>query len=132
MTSINYHTATLTVPWNLNLTDDAKGLSFKTFHHNNIVSFSDNNFSNPTLAVQFKADCSSCSGSTNISTDLRGVRSHALSGDGRTLLISSSSFDDYLITAYGFSDTSFSNPTLVSSFYALNDGGSNYGVNRRG
>ena len=134
MTSINYHTATLTVPWNLNLTDDAKGLSFKTFHHNNIVSFSDNNFSNPTLAVQFAHDCSSCTGSNNISFDApagsnRGVRAHALSGDGRTLLISSNTVDDYIIKTYGFSDTSFSNPTLVSSFYALNDGGSNYGVN---
>ena len=67
-----------------------KVFRFKTFHHNNIVSFSDNNFSNPTLAVQFAHDCSSCTGSNNISFDApvgsnRGVRAHALSGDGRTL-----------------------------------------------
>ena len=108
----------------MNLTDDATALSF-TGSENNIVTFSDNNFSNPSLALQFAHDCSSCTGNNNISFDApaggnRGVRAHALSGDGRTLLISSNTSGDYIIKGYGFSDTSFSNPTLISSFYALN------------
>ena len=124
ITSINYHTLGNNIPYNLNLTDDATALSF-TGSENNIVTFSDNNFSNPSLALQFAHDCSSCTGNNNISFDApaggnRGVRAHALSGDGRTLLISSNTSDDYIIKAYGFSDTSFSNPTLISSFYALN------------
>ncbi len=124
ITSINYHTLGNNIPYNLNLTDDATALSF-TGSENNIVTFSDNNFSNPSLALQFKHDCSSCSGNNNISFDApaggnRGVRAHALSGDGRTLLISSNTSGDYIIKGYGFSDTSFSNPTLISSFYALN------------
>ena len=124
ITSINYHTLGDNIPYNLNLTDDATALSF-TGSENNIVTFSDNNFSNPSLALQFAHDCSSCTGNNNISFDApaggnRGVRAHALSGDGRTLLISSNTSGDYIIKAYGFSDTSFSNPTLISSFYALN------------
>ena len=124
ITSINYHTLGNNIPYNLNLTDDATALSF-TGSENNIVTFSDNNFSNPSLALQFAHDCSSCTGNNNISFDApaggnRGVRAHALSGDGRTLLISSNTSGDYIIKGYGFSDTSFSNPTLISSFYALN------------
>ena len=124
ITSINYHTLGGNIPYNLNLTDDATALSF-TGSENNIVTFSDNNFSNPSLALQFAHDCSSCTGNNNISFDApaggnRGVRAHALSGDGRTLLISSNTSGDYIIKGYGFSDTSFSNPTLISSFYALN------------
>ena len=124
ITSINYHTLGNNIPYNLNLTDDATALSF-TGSENNIVTFSDNNFSNPSLALQFAHDCSSCTGNNNISFDApaggnRGIRAHALSGDGRTLLISSNTSGDYIIKGYGFSDTSFSNPTLISSFYALN------------
>ena len=43
----------------LNLTDDAKALSVDA-DNNYIITFSDNNFSDPTLAFQFEDDCSSC------------------------------------------------------------------------
>ena len=102
----------------LNLTDDAKALSVDA-DNNYIITFSDNNFSDPTLAFQFEDDCSSCIANNITYTPTGfniGIGTHSLSGDGRFLAIANRSTTN-VVKTYGFSDTSFSNPTLVSTFY---------------
>ena len=105
----------------LNLTDDAKALSVDA-DNNYIITFSDNNFSDPTLAFQFEDDCSSCIANNITYTPTGfniGIGTHSLSGDGRFLAIANRSTTN-VVKTYGFSDTSFSNPTLVSTFYPSN------------